>query len=1139
MAGHRKGSFVFQFLGGILMRVSGLGCASWLVGLALLSGSSALAGDVRRTFDLPRVEGIEIDGDADDWDGKGHGFEILLPQYGKHREAEDHNASIKLGWTPDGLWFLVWVQDDVWHKKAGANDPIGPDHVDIYLRKARRGEESTAYHLTLDPQFGTAPLETSYYGGLEIGPGNVDRSVPPQCAITGEGQRYVLEGMVPWESVGLEAIPGATPSFQLWVQDGDTRQNEELRKHRASFHLGRGTSYNGDDMHELRLVDDTNPRLRLSAVVGYDLSTLRSHVKVMARGVRVGHEVTVAKGGEVLATGVLGDDGPGRASVKLMLPPPQNDEPYTDLTVRYRGADVNTVDLPHSVAVGQLEELLARKSEHAELYKVHEPWVSQLDTPVLDQHRGLVAAALALLDREEPPSSQADFALLSQAAQAVKMADLGESYYGRKRGCFFGYIYSTALGTGSYFLCVVPDSYDPSRKYPLVVNLHAGGGVLETHDAPVDREYIEVQPWGHGYNSFRGMGEVAARGVLAHALRWYSIDENRVYVGGHSNGGNGTWFLTTRYPRLFAGASVSAGEPLDHLFFENLGNMAVLNRCGGLDTAQPVNIIHWAESRLKQLGHPMDLRIFPEEGHGRKAPFDADAWRSEHVRDPSPRRVSHLCDWAAHGESYWFSIERLSDPRDVGRVDAEVEERGGKQTVVLEPRNVEAIALDVASMPVDAGKDLHIEAPGLTDEISAPLPPELFLTREADGWQVKRSWQAPASEVRPCRSGAAENLYHGEPLLIVYPTLGPADEMARLEEAARSLSTYGGAGNMTSAAFPTKADRDVTQADMAHFNLILLGGIDDNSVTHRIWSKLPVVLEADGSLKAGGRVLDAEDSVVSLHHYNPLAPQRLVYIVAPVGRAKDSPVWTRALGYFLVRGPGGEPRNAPDLVVRGMDGPMPVSRYAMQFTRGWDWQTQDPNALAFRFEGVGRDDLVEASRALLRAKAEADFFLTRKVEGASDPIWGLDPERSTGADWVLTTSGDAIALSVITGKEMVDLEKALGKRVSGRWSANLAFYPPLETAEVDPAKRYTIAFPHKTIRAIRTAYGNLPNIEAGPRYTAREILAELQARVARGDGNVYLDWYGDAADGANAALHLGEAVAWHACIFAFFTMDSR
>ena len=654
-----------HFLTGRHMRVSAVGIVLCLLATAGLSGVKAHAGDARRTFEVPRIEGIEIDGNADDWTGKGHSFEVLLPQHGKHRQAEDHNASMTLGWTQEGLLFLVRVQDDVWHRKTRPKDPIGQDHVEIYLRKVRRGEGSAPYHLTFNPNFDDLPLKTSYYGGLELGPGNVDRSVSPTYGITGGKTWYVLEGLVPWQSVDFEAAPGAKPFFQLWVQDGDTMEKEGLRKYRASFHPGKGTSYNGGDMHELKLVDDAKPRLRLTTVDGYDLSTYRSYVKVMARGIRQGHEVNISNGTDVLAKGVFEADGPDRASTKITLPPPADGKPYKDLAVRYQGEDVNTISLPHSVAVGQLKELLERKAHYANLYKVNEPWVRHLSMSVLEQHRGLVAAALTLLDRSDPPSSQADFALLSQAAQAVEMADRGESYYDQQRGCFFGYIYSNALGTGSYFLCSVPNSYDPSRKYPLVYTLHAGGGVLEPHDAPIERDYIEVSPWGHGYNSFRGMGEVAAREVLAYALRWYSIDENRVYVGGHSNGGNGTWFLTTRYPRFWAGASVSAGEPLNHLFFENLGNIAVLNRCGALDTGQPVNIIQWAESRLKQLGHPMDLRIFPEEGHGRQAPFDAEAWRAEYVRDPSPRKVSHSCEWAAHGESYWFSIKRLADPHDV------------------------------------------------------------------------------------------------------------------------------------------------------------------------------------------------------------------------------------------------------------------------------------------------------------------------------------------------------------------------------------------------------------------------------------------------------------------------------------------
>ncbi|HJN17831.1 MAG TPA: alpha-glucuronidase family glycosyl hydrolase [Armatimonadota bacterium] len=39
-------------------------------------------------------------------------------------------------------------------------------------------------------------------------------------------------------------------------------------------------------------------------------------------------------------------------------------------------------------------------------------------------------------------------------------------------------------------------------------------------------------------------------------------------------------------------------------------------------------------------------------------------------------------------------------------------------------------------------------------------------------------------------------------------------------------------------------------------------------------------------------------------------------------------------------------------------------------------------------------------------------------------------------------------------------------------------------------------------------------------------LVEFEARVVSGEGNVYLDWYGGAADGRNAPLHLGGPGGW-------------
>jgi len=43
------------------------------------------------------------------------------------------------------------------------------------------------------------------------------------------------------------------------------------------------------------------------------------------------------------------------------LPPPADGKPYKDPAVSYQGEEVNTISLPHSVAVGQLKELLERE----------------------------------------------------------------------------------------------------------------------------------------------------------------------------------------------------------------------------------------------------------------------------------------------------------------------------------------------------------------------------------------------------------------------------------------------------------------------------------------------------------------------------------------------------------------------------------------------------------------------------------------------------------------------------------------------------------------------------------------------------------------------------------------------------------
>ncbi len=70
-------------------------------------------------FDIPRIDGVKIDGQADDW--KDDGFRVdSLPMLGCGlRPASDFDVRMRLGWDERGL--LVLVSELRIHKPPLAN----------------------------------------------------------------------------------------------------------------------------------------------------------------------------------------------------------------------------------------------------------------------------------------------------------------------------------------------------------------------------------------------------------------------------------------------------------------------------------------------------------------------------------------------------------------------------------------------------------------------------------------------------------------------------------------------------------------------------------------------------------------------------------------------------------------------------------------------------------------------------------------------------------------------------------------------------------------------------------------------------------------------------------------------------------
>ena len=125
----------------------------------------------------------------------------------------------------------------------------------------------------------------------------------------------------------------------------------------------------------------------------------------------------------------------------------------------------------------------------------------------------------------------------------------------------------------------VPSGYDPASPAPLMVSLHGAGrqydwlmnyaGFL---DQAEHHGYVVVTPLGYtrrGGYGYRGDSEQDRRAeqdvmnVFRLVTEELAIDENRIYLWGHSMGGAGTYYLASRHPDVWAGLAAVAGGSMN------------------------------------------------------------------------------------------------------------------------------------------------------------------------------------------------------------------------------------------------------------------------------------------------------------------------------------------------------------------------------------------------------------------------------------------------------------------------------------------------------------------------------------------------------------------------------------------------
>lgn len=630
-------------------------------------------------------------------------------------------------------------------------------------------------------------------------------------------------------------------------------------------------------------------------------------------------------------------------------------------------------------------------------------------------------------------------------------------------------------GSGQPFKLVIPTDYDPAHPAPLSVYMHGySGNHLEhttgwtPHPGSFDVAVLG-RSRGGGY---RALSEADVLQVIDYIEAHWSIDRDRVSLNGGSMGGGGTYRLGSRYPQRFSSGRPACG----FASWIPVGNLLTLPIYATHSADDPVvSVLHERGplARLRALGGQV---IFDETDGFGHAVWDyaagnerGAAWEKHQMRPPS-RDVRHIDYTALDGAAvrgWWAEIAEWGDAPAPAHFVLTV---GADNTLYADLANIAALRLFLAESPLDRAQPLHVSIDGAVPlTLAAPLPDRIVLVHGETGWSFAAA-PAPAP-FRLHTPGSANLLYDGEPLLIVYGTRGSEAIVHAMRAAAESASKSPNAAWVTDGGqagtdgvphsqnlyghLVTKADTAVTDADLARCHLVLIGTAAQNAVVARLAAQLPVTF-ADGTIACrDGLTLPAAHRALGLVHYDPLAPDRLIFWVAsddPATYAANSPV-----ARFMDNGgfSNGTPFGADFVVTDAASFTLVAAR---SFDSRWHWQPDRASSPLLPASLATHREFAAGVGAALRRASGADFALLTLP--ADDTDNAIEPGTTRLSDVLPLYYYAPVGTFELTGAELKSLHEQIATTAPNNLAqTHLGLFaaPALDPAKLDPARHYLVA----------------------------------------------------------------------------------
>lgn len=233
------------------------------------------------------------------------------------------------------------------------------------------------------------------------------------------------------------------------------------------------------------------------------------------------------------------------------------------------------------------------------------------------------------------------------------------------------------------YLVQLPPEYDPYRKYPCIITLN-GAGSTPSHQIDwwagayseqakmrlgqaTRRGYIVIAPiWTKPHQreyEFSAREHAAVLSPLRDACRRFSIDTDRVFLSGHSMGGDAVWDIGLAHPDLWAGVLpiVAKADKYVSRYWENGRYVSFYFVAGSMDgDKRAANALDLDRYLTK---HSYDTIIVEYQGRGHEHFQDEIQrifeWMELHRRDFYPREFEAVSMRPWDNFFWWAEIEDL------------------------------------------------------------------------------------------------------------------------------------------------------------------------------------------------------------------------------------------------------------------------------------------------------------------------------------------------------------------------------------------------------------------------------------------------------------------------------------------------